>query len=980
MPRAGWLAVGALIASQLPTTGALAPASLIVSLALLVAALAVARARRASSVAFLVGAGLVGLRVAGPAVAMPEPPRPPLMADAAGAWTAAVDRIGSTDGGQQRAVLLVDRPEGGVLKAYAWLPRYPIVSAGNRIAFEARLEPPPRDGSGFAEFLVSGGFQATTRPRSFRLASAPAGLPGTVQALRRLADDALARALPEPEAGLASGIVVGRRDRVSSDVADDFTTTGLSHVVAISGWNIALVGAVVGTIVGAVGMPRRGRTVTIVASVVLYTLLAGGGASVVRAAVMGGVALVARETGRPGTAASALGLAIVGLLLVDPAMATDIGFQLSVAATAGLLAWCEPITGRLTARLGSGRGQRWLAESLGVSLAAQAATLPIVLYHFGRLSLISPLANVLIAPLVAPAMLVGVLAVGTGLLAIAGVPAFLVAPITVTGWLVLSAMVGIADVLAAVPLASVTPPPPWDLVLASAAAAAVLGAASRLPGAPTSRTDRSLVPRARPVSVRRQRVRRAAVAGVVVVGVVVGVTAVGVTRSEPRLVLSVMDVGQGDALLLEGPAGTRILVDSGPDPDRLMSVLDGLVPPWDRRIDLAVLTHPHEDHVAGLALLMTRYRVGTVAENGMLGNGPGDHALRELLRSTSIGTVLLAAGDHLDLDGARVDVLWPRRGSVPSRAPSSGTAVNNTTVVFDVRLGVRRLLLMGDVEEEVDPELIGAGIAPADGARLDVLKVAHHGSATATTEALLDELKPRQTLVSAGLGNPYGHPAPRTIERLEEHGANVLRTDLDGTLRVSTDGRDLLIATSGGRPAAAGASSVRSAAAPPGGPRVTWWCAIPAPSLVVTARAAGAGDPHPPRGNFPTGPAEPPAPPAGWVPCYDRARVDPLPCAGGWAAAGSVAFAPPAAALHRRGRGGRVPRRSRASPRCEGGSPHRGGSRAASRPRQGVAPIPPTAQAGPRSRGRPLAGRAWPPRARTGGEEPSRRAVERCRV
>ena len=162
--------------------------------------------------------------------------------------------------------------------------------------------------------------------------------------------------------------------------------------MAISGWNIAVVGAVMVSLLR--WLPRRPRSLVVIAAIVLYTLLAGAGASVVRAAVMGGVVLVVRESGRRGRAAAALGLAVWMLLLSDPRIVSDVGFQLSVAATGGLLAW-GPRLQHLIGGRAPRRAPGWLVESAAVSLAAQAATLPLILLHFGRLSLVSPLANLL---------------------------------------------------------------------------------------------------------------------------------------------------------------------------------------------------------------------------------------------------------------------------------------------------------------------------------------------------------------------------------------------------------------------------------------------------------------------------------------------------------------------------------------------------------------------------------------------------------
>jgi competence protein ComEC len=764
--------------------------------------------RRPAWAAAAAGAWLVAVRIVlGLALAPPAPPPPPT--GVVEAWTGRITSIGTPAAGEQRAVLELADPAPGVV--YARLPRYPALVPGDRIRFWAALDEPP-SGIGFADYLRRIGASATVEIKGFDLlAGEDAG--AAVEHLRRAADAALAAVLPEPEAGLAAGIVIGLRDRVDREVAADLTTAGLSHVVAISGWNIAIVVSTLTALLRA--WPRRRRIVLTLGFVAVYTILAGASPSVVRAALMTGLVLTVRETGRPGQAAMALGMAVVTMLLVEPATIGDPGFQLSVTATAGLLAWGTPLAGWLRGHTPA-RTPSWLIDSLGVSLAAQAATLPLVLLAFGRLSLISPLANLLAAPLVAPAMAVGVAAMMVGGLVLIGAPAFLAAPVAVAGRALFGGIVAVGHVASSVPLASLTLDGPSALVMAAVTAACVALAgtargralvrhairAVRRPGharphgaaaAPTRAASSGLQRRARP-----SFGARVAAAGL---ALLVGAVALGaVARPDGRLRLTVLDIGQGDAILLEGDHGTRLLVDTGPDPDRLLAVLDARLPPWDRRIDLVVVTHPHEDHVSGLAMLLTRYRIGAIAEPGMRGPGPGYRAYQEELVRLGRTSGRLFAGDHLRLDSAEVEVRWPPRGAVPAEPPDTGTGINNVSIVLDVRFGERRLLLAGDVEQAIDPQLLAGGLA--DGRSLDVLKVAHHGSRTASTEALLAALRPQVAIISAGTGNPYGHPTQQTLDRLQAIGARTYRTDLDGSVTVDTDGHDLHVRASGGRRAA----------------------------------------------------------------------------------------------------------------------------------------------------------------------------------
>ncbi|MGZ8528898.1 MAG: ComEC/Rec2 family competence protein, partial [Candidatus Limnocylindrales bacterium] len=437
----------------------------------------------------------------------------------------------------------------------------------------------------------------------------------------------------------------------------------------------------------------------------------------------------------------------------------------------------------------------------------------------------------------------------------AGAPSVVAVVLGLPGWLVLAVLVAIVRAAAALPFASVTLPAPWSTVAGLLVGIAVLSVASgrvRLtrpswPGrrhARESARSRALVrapdPNTRPAgatatlrkpaaTARRKRspgaIRFAATSLALSLVVVVLAAA---NRPDGHVRVTVLDVGQGDAILVEGGRGGRLLVDGGPDPDRLLIALDARLPPWDRRIDLLVLTHPHEDHVAGLALLLTRYRVGRTFEPGMIGPGPGYRAWQAALDRLGLHPGRLATGDRFGLDEIRFRVLWPDPGGIPREPADGGTAINNVSIVLLGEIGRQRFLLAGDIEEAIDPILLARGLP-----RIDLLKVAHHGSRTSSTTAFLDAIRPRVAVASAGAGNPYGHPTTATLDRIAIRGAQVLRTDRNGSVEVALDGAAGLAV----HPDRAGVATTRAVEPPTADvavrssvvARVTFSCGIPPP-------------------------------------------------------------------------------------------------------------------------------------------------------
>jgi len=803
LPRPAWLALGVVVAagtaSYEPLGGdsAVAVALAAAGAAALGVASCVARAvgRRglgSSLAAASLGGALIAARlsiglIVGGGTAPPESTALP---PGTGPWLASVESAHETNAKQIATISLADAP----VRCSALMPAYPRLIGGDTISWSGRIQ--ALTGSDYDRFLAAQGIAASCEATNLALVRHDDSPAGRLEALRQSSGDALQRVLPEPGGGLAAAILIGLRDRVDRDVAASFTTAGVSHIVAISGWNIAIVAATVAALLRG-HFSRRRRAIVTLLAIVAYTVFAGASPSVVRAAVMAGVALTAVESGRGSRVMVGLAWAVAIMVIAEPATVTDVGFQLSAAATAGLVAWATPLSAWLAAR--APRLPAPLRESLGVSLSAQAATLPIALLTFGRLAVIAPAANLVAVPLVPPVMAAGAVAFVAGLLATIGAPAALTGLLAMPAALLLTTLITVVRAAAAIPGANETLPFPANVAAAAAATGLLLLLHRAL-----SRTSRSKG-RARPgqaapghtidrtPKTSLHRSYRWALAGAALLLVLAG--SVVAARPDGSVHVIVLDVGQGDSILLEGDRGGRILIDGGPDANVLMSDLDRYVPTWDRRLDAIVLTHPHDDHVAGLVAVVERYQVGRAFEPGWTVDTPAYRAWKSALSARGLQPERLAAGEVLQLDDAVLRVLWPDDGTVrPSYLDpnaSDNRKTNDASIVLLGEYEGRRFLLTGDIEEDVDPILLSRGLPG-----VDMLKVAHHGSATASSDVLLATLKPGLAVVSVGAKNPYGHPSGATMARLGAHSSRVFRTDQDGTVETRLDSTAVTVAAS----------------------------------------------------------------------------------------------------------------------------------------------------------------------------------------
>lgn len=617
------------------------------------------------------------------------------------------------------------------------------------------------------------GVSASARTRGVQIVARGSFL----ETIRSALGDSIERVLPAPAGGLAAAIVIGLRERVDERLAADFTATGLGHVVALSGWNVAITMAVADRFARRVSARRRRPLLIAVA--LGYGLFAGASASVIRASFMAAAALIGAASGRPGSGAVALAHAVLALMLLDPAIAADPGFRLSALATAGLLAKSQQWSAR-AARAGEGLPPRlrwgWslIGEDVAVSLAAQAATLGLVIALFGRVAVWSIPLTLLIAPLIAPATAAALVAAVAGVLInILPTPVALLAPLLAAPATALfSAAAWIAQFGARLPAGGIEVPRSTTLSLGIVVSVVgiwlLLRTETPIAGAPNTET-----------SVQPGAATARLALGIAVLVAISSLTSFGNAAPSDLLRITALDVGQGDAILIE-VSGRRMLIDGGPDPARLSAELDRIVPAWDRRIDLLVASHPHEDHLAGLPKLMDRYRVTSVIGSEERGGGPAAASWREILQQRQVSYQQVFSGDTFLFGPARFSVVWPDKSYLSLPPNNDGRALNDRSVVLRLDIPGFSALFTGDIESDIDARILQNVIQ-----RVDLLKSPHHGSKTSASRALLERLSPRVAIVSVGAKNAYGHPSAETLRRLGEHGATVERTDLDGTVMIT---------------------------------------------------------------------------------------------------------------------------------------------------------------------------------------------------
>ncbi|MFF0849841.1 ComEC/Rec2 family competence protein [Streptomyces sp. NPDC003280] len=640
----------------------------------------------------------------------------------------------------------------------AWLGLLP----STRLRVTARLAPALTGGDRTAAVLRVRG---DPEPETLAGPNGPQRLAGRLRAGLREATEEL----PADARALLPGLVVGDTSRITPELDEAFRATDLTHTLAVSGSNLTILLALLlgppglaqraerRGLAPRLGLPLRATALLAGALTLGFVIVCRPDPSVLRAAACGSVALLALATGRRRSLLPALATAVLLLVLYDPWLARSPGFLLSVLATGALLVlapgWSEALRRR--------RVPARLAEALAAAAAAQAVCAPVVAVLSARVSLVAVPCNLLAEVAVAPATVLGFAALAAAPVAMPAAEALAWCAGWPAGWIAKVARTG-----AALPGAGVDWPATWPGALLLAAVTLAVALAGR--------------------RLARHPWWCAALAVLLLLAVVrpAPLTRVITGWPPPGWRYAMCDVGQGDATVLAAGDGAGVVVDAGPDPELLDHCLRAL---GVTRVPLLVLTHFHADHVTGLPGVLRGRSVAAIETTDY--GEPADQAefVRREAARRHIPLTTAVAGEERRSGTLTWRVLWPPAPPAPGRPPApQPDGPNDASVVLLVRSGGLRLLLLGDLEPPAQQALVRSPAA-AGLARVDVLKVAHHGSAYQDPD-LIRLAAPRVALVSTGADNPYGHPAPATVAALRAGGATVLRTDRDGALAVVGDG------------------------------------------------------------------------------------------------------------------------------------------------------------------------------------------------
>ncbi len=577
---------------------------------------------------------------------------------------------------------------------------------------------------------------------------------GLIIPLRRYVRRTIESHLDGDQGSLLAGLLLGERYNLSQPVREAFSDTGTAHVLAVSGLHAALMAFIIFILLRLFQLPKRAASLGTVAGLIVYTLAAGASPSIVRSSIMVGAVLLGGLFERRGNGLNMLGLAGLLILAGWPDAALDIGFQLSFAATGGILLLTRPFEGLLFRISNSGLLRKWVLTPLAVSLAAQIFTAPLMARHFHRLPLISLIANLAVVPLTGL-----ILALGLTLVLLNALGGWVSWPIAASAYVCSRAMLESVTFFSRLKLGTINWPSVTWPQLALYAGICLLPFLWRRAGKP-----------------------RLAVISVIMAAAVVLVWQQALARPA-GLMVTFLDVGQGDCALIEFTNGKKYLIDAGMSSPGRDSGRDVIVPflraKGIGRIDCALISHSDADHCGGLSYLLDHVTIGKLITSDHPSSQPMFN--RSLEQAKQGNVVLVSVSGYDTLCG-----IWPARGFLYSRGDSAPNG-NESSLIFYLQYGRTNILFPGDMGPELEEILLQKGLL----GRCKVLKVPHHGARPNNPAELAEIINPELAIISVGENNRFGHPAREALDHYAECGSKIFRTDQHGAVIVETDGENI---------------------------------------------------------------------------------------------------------------------------------------------------------------------------------------------
>jgi competence protein ComEC len=678
------------------------------------------------------------------------------------------------------------------------VPRYPAYHYGDMLKVTGELETPSQfEDFDYRTYLARQGVYSLVYYPEVEVLDSGQGIKPLqwIYSLREHLSVSLARALPEPQGSLAQAILLGLRGNIPDSLHEAFSRTGTAHLLAISGLHMSIIIAILLSL--CILVFGRQRSIYIWLTLVLmwlYALLAGMNPPVVRAAIMGSLFLIAVYLGRQGSAVIALAFAAAVMVGIQPGLLWSVSFQLSFLAMAGLILlypyfqlWGRKgvarICGNREALAATGN---MITDIFAASLAATLAVAPLIAYNFGIVSLVGLPATFFSLPALPFIIVTSALVAFVGFLSLVAAQV-----LGWLAWLFLSYVAFLVQGFDGLPhssleVSSISAWHVWAYYVILAGVIALLNYQTRLADL-SSRLSSGMkkvaqaIPKPRFGFSPKWLVLPLLIAAVIV-------WSVALTQPDDRLHVSFLDVGQGDAVLIQTPNNQDILIDGGPDPQKINLELGEKLPFWDRTIDLVVCTQPQADHVTGLVEVLQRYEVKQVLDPCLSYETLIYQEWLRLIEDKGIECSVAHAGQEIDLgNGIKMEVLNPPE----SLWQGTDDDIDNNGVVLRLSWDNISFLFTADIRAEAEFELIMQRAS----LKSTVLKVAHHGSQTSTTSQFLAAVDPEVAVICVGAGNPFGHPGREVLQRLTDSLGedNVYRTDQDGTIEFITDGERLWV-------------------------------------------------------------------------------------------------------------------------------------------------------------------------------------------